>query len=152
MKNLKKAKARIEALERKFENVREKVSGSTLDDMKCEEYISEMLERQRRASNIMIANVKEATAGKGIERRKEDTNCVKELLKDFSVNMSNIKVVLSHPEDVQKVRRFRKHKSNVVKMFPDQTVRQRDNYTSLKSKFDEMYTQGDESKIIRYLN
>ncbi|KAL3275112.1 hypothetical protein HHI36_019883 [Cryptolaemus montrouzieri] len=116
MKNRKKAEARIEALERKFENVRQEVSRSTSDDMKCEEYISEILERQRRASNIMIANVKEATADKGIERKEEDTNCVKELLKDFSVDMLNIKVfrmgkqaqgknrlikvVLSHPEDV----------------------------------------------------
>ncbi|KAL3271662.1 hypothetical protein HHI36_022136 [Cryptolaemus montrouzieri] len=92
MKNLKKREARIEALETKFENVREEVLGLTSDDMKCEEYISEILERQRRASNIMIADVKEATADKGIERKDEDTKGVKELLKDFSVDMSNIKV------------------------------------------------------------
>ncbi|KAL3265636.1 hypothetical protein HHI36_009841, partial [Cryptolaemus montrouzieri] len=69
----------------------------------------------------MISNVKEATADKSIERKEEDTNCVKDLLKDFSVDGSNIKVfkmgkqakgknrllnvVSSHPEDVQKVLR-----------------------------------------------
>ncbi|KAG5893109.1 hypothetical protein JTB14_019313 [Gonioctena quinquepunctata] len=85
LENLKKEKVECEV---KIASLEEKVN-STIHTMDCEEYISEMLERQRRSSNIMIASIKESAAESTKQRIEED---VKNILKDFDVDLSQIRV------------------------------------------------------------
>lgn len=134
----------------------------------CEEFISEMMERQKRSSNIMIANVKESSAASAHQRKEEDTSCIKNLLKDLNVDLSNIKVfrvgkslpdksrllkvVLNNSVDAINVLRNKKNHVPGVKIFADQTKKQRDYYAIIKKKLDEINATGDNSKMIKFIN
>nr|XP_023013912.1 uncharacterized protein LOC111503754 [Leptinotarsa decemlineata] len=53
-----------------------------------ESIIMELLERQRREANIMVANVREAQVTTPLQRKEEDANVVKEILKKVSINVN----------------------------------------------------------------
>lgn len=164
IEKLKKAEERLETLEKNMNNLKNEASIGA----ECEEFISELLERQKRASNIMIANIREAAAERGVDRKEEDTNSVKDLLKDYNVDLNGIKVfrvgkpvegrarlmkvIMNNSEDALRVLRSKRNKGNTIKIFSDQTIKQREYYLSVKNKLDAIHAEGDTSKIIKYIN
>ncbi|KAG5896031.1 hypothetical protein JTB14_011026 [Gonioctena quinquepunctata] len=54
----------------------------------AESIIMELLERQRREANIMIANVRESQATTPGQRKEEDVIIFKEILQKVSVNVN----------------------------------------------------------------
>lgn len=57
-----------------------------------ESVIMELLERQKRESNIMIANVCESQEVTPLQRKEDDTKIVRDLLQNHSVNLDNITI------------------------------------------------------------
>ncbi|KAG5871660.1 hypothetical protein JTB14_027164 [Gonioctena quinquepunctata] len=116
MQSLKKKleKLKKEKDERDMEIVPlQEIINSTIQTIDCEEYISEMLEWQRRSSNIMIASMKESTAESIQKRIEEDVKSARNILKDFNVDLSQIKVfrmkeVLNNPLEAMKLKNIRR--------------------------------------------
>ncbi|KAJ8927301.1 hypothetical protein NQ314_020251 [Rhamnusium bicolor] len=107
-----------------------------VNEIASEDIISEMLERQKRANNIMISNLDEANSNS-----KDDLTSLKLILKDLNVDVDNIKVnrigkpnqqrlrlvkvILKNPEDAITVLKSRRNvKMPSIKIFQDQTKKQ----------------------------
>lgn len=142
---------------------------SNNEPTECEEIISELIERQKRASNVVIANLKESQATSVEQRKEEDLNSVKSLLKDFNTDLSLIKVyrvgkfmpnknrlikvIMKNPEEAIKVLKGKNNNAVPgIKIFGDQTKKQKDYYISVKNKLEELKAKGDYSKAIKYIN
>lgn len=135
---------------------------------KSEEILMEMIERQKRESNIMVANIKESKLNSTEQRKEEDLNVVKTVLQNFNIDLTNItafrvgklvpdknrllKVILKNREDAKLVLKHRDTIAAHIKIFGDQTKKQRDYYLYVKNKLQSLIEQGDNSKTIRFIN
>lgn len=136
-----------------------------------ENIMMELIERQKREKNIIIANLKESQASSPDQRRDEDQKQVKEILTRFNINVSNIiafrigkivanknrlvKVIMDNKYDaitVLKKSRLERISTQSIRIFSDQTKKQKDYYTSVKNKLQELIENGDDSKTIKYIN
>lgn len=131
--------------------------------------IQEIYERQNRASNVIICNIQESSERNQLERAKEDTVNVKNILgklteevtikKTFRLGKFNsnkirpIKVVLGNSEEALTILR-NKNRIMVpgVIIFGDQTKIQKEYYQSVKNKLNELIANGEVNKKIRYVN
>ncbi|KAJ8946417.1 hypothetical protein NQ314_008899 [Rhamnusium bicolor] len=135
-----------------------------VNEIAFEDIISEMLERQKRANNIMISNLDEANSN-----TKDDLTSVKLILKDLNVDVDNIKmnrirkpnqqrprlvkVILKNPEDAITVLKSRRNvKMPSIKNFQDQTKKQIQYYKDIKNELQHLIDNGDHTKTIRYIN
>lgn len=142
-----------------------------VNGFETETVIAEMFDRQRRASNIIIANMVEGAVSDESSSyiHNNDLQAVKDLLRDFNVNVNNIKVfrlgrrnqqrprlikvVMSNSEDALTVLKSKTTiKVSNIKIFGDQTVSQRDYFKTVKNELQRLITNGDNSKTIRYIN
>ncbi|KAG5872718.1 hypothetical protein JTB14_019961 [Gonioctena quinquepunctata] len=57
-----------------------------------ESILMELLERQKREANIMIANVRESHEATPLQRKEDDVKIVKDLFQNNNVNLDNITV------------------------------------------------------------
>lgn len=153
-----------EALKTKTENNMEIKQNGDYEDM-----ISEMIDRQRRASNIMVANIKEPLGNSQDERSETDKKSIKDILKNINIDTTDIKVyrigkfnpgkdrlvkvVLNSSNEALTVL---KNKRNIhipsIRIFSDQTKQQRDFYRSIKKQLDDLKASGDDTKTIKYIN
>ncbi|KAG5880087.1 hypothetical protein JTB14_011590 [Gonioctena quinquepunctata] len=65
---------------------------SSVGEMDKEDMICEMLDRQNRASNLIILNINESQLKTQAERISQDTEAVKKALENFYVNKTNLKM------------------------------------------------------------
>lgn len=144
-------------------------SEQEVDAVESEDIISELMERQRRASNIIISNIKEPSSNSRENRTEDDKRNVADILKDINVDLSNIKVfrlgkfmpsknrllkvVLNNSEDAVNVLR---NKRNVtvpsIRIFGDQTKKQQNYFHTIKKQLEDLKANGDDTKTIRFIN
>lgn len=165
VRSIEELKVDIENLKLKCINTSNANSGQPLkvNEIAPEEIISEMLERQKRANNIMIANLNEPNSN------TEDLTSVKSLLKEINVDVDDIKVtrigkpnkqrprllkvILKNPEDAITVLKSKRNiKETNIKIFQDQTKRQIQYYKDIKNELQRLIDNGDNTKTIRYIN
>lgn len=144
-------------------------SVSQLNIYSHESIISEMIERQNRRSNIILLNIKESQQNSMPERNSDDRNAVTSILSEMNINKNNIrtfrlgkytngrnrpiKVILNCPEDALHVLKNKKSiKVPSVKVFGDQTKKQREYFQNIKEQLNAMIAKGDNSKTIKYIN
>lgn len=165
----------IEELKADIENLKLKcnkpiddnsVQWPKVNEISSEEIISEMLERQKRANNIMISNLDESNSN---TNNNNDLASVKSILKDLNVDVDNIKVVRIGKPNQQRPRLVKvtlkntedaitvlKSKRNVkvpnIKIFQDQTKKQIQYYKDIKNELQRLIDNGDNTKTIRYIN
>lgn len=143
-----------------------KESGGSNSDIHS--VVSEVHERQIRASNVIIRGVQESGKSTSRERVQDDMSAVEKLLaavgtgfvirKIFRLGkygvdrIRPIKIVLSSSEEALSILKAR-NKINVpgVVVHHDETKIQREFYFAVKKKLDELVAAG-EDKIIRYVN
>lgn len=130
--------------------------------------ISEIGERQSRACNVIVRNIRESGRKSRQERASDDTEAVKRLLSGIDAELlikrtfrlgkyevdktRPIKVVLSNAEQVMSVIRGRDAiKVPGVIVHRDDTKMQREFYLSVKKRLEESIAAG-EDKVIKYLN
>lgn len=134
-----------------------------------EDLVSEMMDRQSRLSNVIIAGVKEPSRNTGAERKAEDSETVRGVLHNTGLDTNNfrlfrlgrfsanknrpIKVVLNSIESAKYVLKNRQ-KINIpgVRIFGDQTKSQREYYKKVECQLQELVDAGDETKVIRYIH
>lgn len=144
----------------------EKDATSNVAKFNSEELMMEVVERQKRASNIIILNVNESKHKIVTNKIRGDKDSVKELLKDIHVDITNIKVFrlgkdqsknrplkvcFPSPQEAHKVLKMKKELKIQIKIFPDQTKAQREYFFNVKRKLQE-YLENSENKTIKYIN
>lgn len=134
-----------------------------------EDIISEMLDRQNRASNVIVFNIKESVKKTQAGRNEDDNESVKTILADFPVDWSSvklfrlgkfsvgrnrpIKVLFNSVSDAKQILRNRNRlKVPGIKIHADETKAQRDYFHKVKSRLDELIAGGDNSKTIKFVN
>lgn len=134
-----------------------------------EDLISEMLDRQKRMSNIIVYNVNESHQKSQAERNIEDKEAILNILEGVDVNKNNIKlfrlgkfitgkvrpikVILNSAEDAKHILKNKQLiKIPSIKIFADQTLVQRQYFRKVKAALQELIDSGDTSKTIRYVN
>lgn len=164
----------IEGLKRTSAETQQKTDGNVgrtetnRSSVESEEMMMELIERQKRECNIMVMNVKEPQSLTSGTRRQEDLNSAINLLKDFNVDTTDLKVfrvgkvapnknrllkiILKSRHDAIAVLKNRENIPQGVKVFADQTKKQRDYYLSIKSQLEERMAAGDTTKTIRFIN
>uniref|UniRef100_A0A6P7H4F1 Uncharacterized protein LOC114346868 isoform X1 n=1 Tax=Diabrotica virgifera virgifera TaxID=50390 RepID=A0A6P7H4F1_DIAVI len=159
-----KLEEEITELKNNIENI--KIPSQCPDN---EDLINEIMDRQRRASNIIIFNVNESKMKSNQERNNEDNNVVQDILQNFDIDKSKIKsfrvgkfqpekirpikVILPSTENVKMILRNKELiKGPSVKIFSDQTNAQREYLNKLKLELKKMNDSGDNSKTIKFFN
>lgn len=138
------------------------------DNNVTEEIITELFERQKRESNIMVMNVKESQAAAPHVRKQEDIDTIKSLFQRVEVDLDRInvfrvgqvalnknrliKVVMNGRQDAVTIFKNKNLLPPGIKIFSDQTKSQREYYLSVKNKLNEQIASGDTSKTIKYVN
>lgn len=153
-------------LNNKIAEYEDKIKKLESRDMEASEseLITEMLDRQKRAKNILIFNLTNTS-------HTNDNNIVQNILsamgldtvpvkiKRFSGNGSDterpVKVVFPEETDVYSVLKRKKklHDHPIYKLIrisPDKTVRQREYYKELLEKVNERKSNGEQDIFIRY--
>lgn len=151
------------------------MKNSPIPQSTTEEIISEMLERSKRSTNIIIYGSVETGKSKQ-EQVQQDTTTVQDLLTHLNVSDSNIKpfrlgkcdtsrtvrsrpikIQLSSPDTVLYVlRKFKTIKSmekfSKLSLSSDRTPRQIAYYKSIKSDLDARTEKGESNLTIKYIN
>lgn len=134
-----------------------------------EDVIEEIEERQKRANNILISNVKESNSISRENRLEDDKVKVKDILQGVEVDLTDIKVfrmgkylpsksrlikvVFKKREDaVMVLKNKNKIKVPSIQIFGDQTNKQRQYFQKIKSQLEEIKSNGDNSKTIKFVN
>ena len=138
MKQLNELRMQVNDLKKELQTKNRIIPQEEVDVVECEDIISELIERQRRASNIIISNIKEPTSANSCENRiEEDKKAVNGILNEINIDLSNtnvfrlgkyepsktklLKVVLNNADDAMNILR---HKRNIstssVRIFADQ--------------------------------
>ena len=142
-------------------------SSGSLDDK--EDVICEMLERQNRASNIIVFHVNESKMKLQQERDAEDGKAIEAILNNFNVDKSNlkmfrlgkflpnkirpIKIILKSPEDAKFILKNKQLNTiPSVRIYGDQTKAQRDYFNAIKAKLQSLIEKGDNKKTIKFIN
>lgn len=159
---------KIEDLGAQVKKIKEEKNTTENNSLNNEQLISEFCERQKRASNIIMHNVKEPSQNTRSDRTTEDKKSVQEILKNIEVDTSNIsvfrlgkydqtknrpiKVTFSNPHEALNVLKNKKEITvPSIRIFSDQTKMQRDYFLTVKKKLQDLTGRG-ENKTIRYIN
>ncbi|VEN42330.1 unnamed protein product [Callosobruchus maculatus] len=114
--------------------------------------VAEVMERQERASNLIIYNVNESVKPTHADRNSEDREAVK-LGKNSSNRARPIKVILKTSGEAKQVLRDRNLiKTPGIKIYGDQTKAQREYFKKIKAELERIVADGDNTKTIRYIN
>ncbi|KAL3286908.1 hypothetical protein HHI36_001394, partial [Cryptolaemus montrouzieri] len=160
----------------KLEMEKEEVKTSNVNHVivngeESEEIITEILERQKRENNIIIANINELTGTNKKEREVNKLEKVRKILEDNDVKTGDykvlrmgsyqqnknrhIKIIFGNSSDVYEVLEKKKEISNKIpalNIFRDQTLKQGNYYKNIQSKLHELIASGDNMKTIRHIN
>lgn len=140
-----------------------------VEALECEDIISELMERERRSTNIIISNIKEPSCNSRETRTEEDKKNVTDILKDINVDLTNIKVfrlgkfspsknrllkvILNNSEDARNILRNKRQVTvPSVRIFGDQTKRQQNYFHIIKTQLEDLQANGDDTKTIRFIN
>lgn len=159
---------KIEDLEVQIKKIKDERNITGSNSLNSEQVISEFCERQKRASNIIMLNVKEPSQNTRSDRTAEDKKSVQEILKNIEVDTSNvsvfrlgkynqsknrpIKVAFSNHQEALKVLKNKKVITvPSIRIFSDQTKMQREYYLNVKKQLQDLKDRG-ENKTIRYIH
>nr|CAH7714538.1 unnamed protein product [Callosobruchus chinensis] len=144
--------------------------------MYYEDVVSEVSERIKRKSNVILFNVKEPDQSKpAVDRTNSDKSIIMDVLRkiDPEIPVTNIKhvrlglysnnkirpikLILENDETARKVwMRSAKLKSHEtlknIKILPDKTKRQIEYYKTMKQELANRHTAGDTNCRIKYIN
>lgn len=143
-------------------------NASDLGELNHFAIVQEIQERQSRASNIIIHNIKESGGKNKQERIREDTESTKNIIDNINnvvvkrtfrlgkyvVGKNRpIKVILNSPEEALSILK-NKHKVDIpgIGIYNDQTKMQRNYYLSIKEKLKERLEKGETNLRIKYMN
>lgn len=172
IKEITELKGQIEELKKNYLVNIDKNQEQSVTCGESEEVINEIAERQRRASNIIVYNINESSVKNKTARITDECNKIKELLSGIDeVNKNEIrvfrvgkydsnkarplKVVLANKEEAMKIL---KNKQKIIaenpniRIYSDQTKKQREYYKATKAKLEAIIANGDESKTIKFIN
>lgn len=137
------------------------------DIMLNEQLIQELNERQSRSSNVIMLNIAESGKSDRNARIDDDTMKVKEIIELTETAVNNVKVYRLGKYVEGKTRPLKvvlpdqscalsilKNRSKVtnISIFGDKTKMQQDFYKNVRAKLEELKQQGDNNKIIKYIN
>lgn len=168
IKLIPKLLVKIDKLEGQINDLKklnDNISDSTVSEN--EDIISEIIDRQSRASNIVIFNVNESKLNSSRERNSEDNKTVHTILKDLDINKDGIKqfrlgkaepgknrpikIILNSPEDAKYVL---KNKYNItvpnIRIYSDQTKAQLQYLRKVKADLQVLIEKGDVNKTIKF--
>lgn len=134
-----------------------------------EEIMSELLERQNRANNIILYNVNEVQAVTKAQYLIQEKRAIHNVLEDFNIEKEDIKffrlgkaatnrcrpikVILRSQADAKLVLKNKNLiKIPSIKVASDQTVLQRKYFQRIKSELQGIVDDGDDSKTIKFVN
>lgn len=169
VRSIEELKSDIETLKLKYDKPSDSnpVPCPKLNETAPEEIISEIIERQKRASNIIIANLNESSHFSSDS--DSDLSVVKTILRDINIDVDDIKVSRLGRSNQQRPRLLKvmlknqadaitvlKSKMNVkmpnIKIFQDQTKKQIQYFKDIKNELQRLIDNGDNTKTIRYIN
>lgn len=165
-----------EVIEKLQQDVNDLKSGMvTQAPLSTETIISEVAERQARASNIIIFNIKESIANDSRARVNEDflqvQNALKKIIPDNSIDLNEtkmyrlgkpnpnsikprpLKVILKTSSDVIKILKNKSdfQRNSHIKITSDNTPMQRDYFNKIKMELQNRQEKGENDIFIRYL-
>lgn len=160
---------KIDKLEEEIKQLKRVGEESKALTLSEEDLIGEMMERQSRASNIIIYNVNESKKKSQQERNNEDINTVQEILENFDFDKGKIKsfrlgkflpskirpikAILPSPENVKQILKNRELiKGPSVRIYLDQTIMQREYFKKIKNELQALIDSGDANKTIKFIN
>nr|CAI5863756.1 unnamed protein product [Callosobruchus analis] len=176
-RDLKDLRATIIQLQKDIKDLKEE--NSKLADnprSEFEDVVSEVTERIKRKSNVILFNVKEPDQSKTArERMDSDKTVVADILQNidpeqpvanfkfarlgmFSNNkVRPIKLILENEEMARKVRmkanNLKSHNTyKTVKLFPDKTKKQMEYYKMIRQELEDRHAAGDTNCRIKYVN
>lgn len=134
-----------------------------------EEIVNEINERQKRASNVIIYNLKESVCESYEQKLADDKNTVVQIINNLAdvdtnsikvfrlgrpnpENVRPIKVLLNNSSDVLKILKNKINAPEGIRVMSDQTKLQQDFFKSVKNKLNEMEAQGITDKTIKFLS
>nr|CAH7745818.1 unnamed protein product [Callosobruchus chinensis] len=141
-----------------------------------EDVVSEVPERIKRKSNVILFNVKEPDQSKpAVDRTNSDKSIIVDVLLkiDPEIPVTNIKhvrlglysnnkirpikLILENDETARKVwmksAKLKSHETlKNIKIFPDKTKRQIEYYKAMKQELANRHTAGDTNSRIKYIN
>lgn len=142
------------------------------DALAAGDVIAEMAERERRACNIIVAGARESDSAEAADRLKHDESLLKQVLVDAGnvIDISDVKKVVrlgkkvdsgdSKPRLMKVILRSRecaieilKNKSKLsdVRVFNDQTPKQREDLRALRETLKVRQEQGESDLTIKYI-
>lgn len=141
-------------------------------EMDPETIINEMLERQNRASNVILFNVNEVNEANSRARIESEKKALKEIINNVeNFGDEEFKFQRLGKFSQQKTRpvkilfenkvvaiKFLKEKQKIIQKIPsiriyaDQTKKQREYFIQIKGKLEELKQAGHTNKTIRYIN
>lgn len=162
---------RIEALNLEINSLQnqQKPTTSSLTTTNCEELMTELTERNLRARNIIIIGIPESTSNVTSERleydKREASNITKAIEEscpepDRTIRLGKYKAGVSRPLKVcfqaeTTAKNILKNKNAVnldnIKIYSDQTVRQRKYLEHLKEELKARIAKGESDLLIRYV-
>ncbi|KAJ8952078.1 hypothetical protein NQ318_010988 [Aromia moschata] len=138
---------------------------SNVSTMEFEYILNEMQERQKRMSNIIITNIREPALTNFRERKEQNIQAIRNILRPIGIEETiplnvfrlgkyeenkhrPLKVMFTSNEQAITVL---KNKSKIntpgIKIFGDQTKKQKEYFMSLKQKIRELEESGDNTKF-----
>nr|CAI5856889.1 unnamed protein product [Callosobruchus analis] len=150
---------------------RERINNNSANNSNCnmEDIISEMLDRQNRATNVIMYNMNQSVRNTQTERIHEDKELVLRVLSELTVEKNNLKVFRLGKFQPNKVRPIKvilnsvadarlilKNKNSIsrhgVRISSDETKAQREYFQKIKAELEAITAGGDDTKTIRYIN
>lgn len=142
-------------------------SGASINEK--EDLISEIMDRQNRASNVIVLNVNESKKNSQPERNLEDLATIKDIVQKVNINANDIKIFRLGKFTPNKIRPIKvclksvddaklilKNKQSIgvpnIKIFSDQTKAQRDYFNKVKLELQELINNGVTNKTIKFIN
>lgn len=132
--------------------------------------MEEILERERRANNVILVGVKECDSENGNARKTHDESCVKKILTDVGgadcrdklVTVQRlgrredgktrpVKVVLSSRQDAVWILKNKSKADREVRVYDDKTPKQREDLQQLREALKTRVERGETSLTIRYV-
>lgn len=164
---LKESIKNIENKVEKAETMEQNLNSESIN-FNHEQFINEISERQKRASNVIILNVNESNKAVRSQRIADDKSAVEQILQDIDIGLQDIKVFrlgkfqpnrirplkvcfLTNNEALMVLRNKKSLTVPNVKIFADQTKSQREYFNKVKNQLEECKRRG-EQKIIKYIN
>ncbi|KAJ8980532.1 hypothetical protein NQ317_008329 [Molorchus minor] len=148
-----------------YKELESKITTPIANQCNMEDVISEIIDRQSRATNVIIFNVNESSNNTKVGRLQDDREAVINILEDYAVDktdlklfrlgkispnkMRPIKLTLKSAEEAKYILRNKLVKTPGIKIVADQTKAQQEYFKKVRA---DLLALEDNTKTIKFIN